>query len=135
MEHVHHLTYARKYREDLEDLLGVCNQCHDFIHAISDFDPRLLKDRILEEERYRREWCKAWERAKSKRDRRKIRKQSKCPWERFVAFKLVDGRLSESELWEVVQAIINYGRWRNGIETTPQYPSRFDVKWQSVFVR
>ena len=36
---VHHLTYARKYHEDLGDLQDICRQCHDFIHGKSDFDP------------------------------------------------------------------------------------------------
>lgn len=29
---VHHLTYARKYREPLYDLLTVCRACHDKLH-------------------------------------------------------------------------------------------------------
>lgn len=39
MDHVHHLTYERKYAERLEDLQACCRQCHDFIHAKSDHDP------------------------------------------------------------------------------------------------
>ena len=31
-DHVHHLTYARKYNEALEDLQAVCERCHDGIH-------------------------------------------------------------------------------------------------------
>jgi hypothetical protein len=38
---VHHLTYARKYREELADLQGLCNGCHMFTHAKSDVDPAL----------------------------------------------------------------------------------------------
>lgn len=30
---VHHLTYIRKYNERLEDLQGVCFECHEFIHG------------------------------------------------------------------------------------------------------
>jgi replicative DNA helicase len=37
---VHHLTYARKYEEDLEDLAGWCKQCHDFTHGKALWDPR-----------------------------------------------------------------------------------------------
>ena len=37
---VHHLTYARKYREDLDDLQAICNPCHEFVHGKSDFDPK-----------------------------------------------------------------------------------------------
>jgi hypothetical protein len=39
MECVHHLTYARKYQERIEDLAGWCNACHDFTHGKADFDP------------------------------------------------------------------------------------------------
>ena len=33
-DNVHHLTYIRKYQEELCDLLAVCTSCHDRIHAI-----------------------------------------------------------------------------------------------------
>jgi hypothetical protein len=36
---VHHLTYARVCRERLEDLVDLCDDCHDFSHGRSDFDP------------------------------------------------------------------------------------------------
>lgn len=39
MECVHHLTYARKYDERIEDLAGWCNACHEFTHGRSDHDP------------------------------------------------------------------------------------------------
>lgn len=39
MECVHHLTYARKYHEHLQDLAGWCNDCHSFVHGRSDFCP------------------------------------------------------------------------------------------------
>ena len=39
MECVHHLTYARKYDERIEDLAGWCNACHEFTHGKSDHDP------------------------------------------------------------------------------------------------
>ena len=39
MNHVHHLTYARKYHELLEDLQALCKGCHEFTHAKSDIDP------------------------------------------------------------------------------------------------
>ncbi len=38
-DHVHHLTYARKYAELLDDLQAVCKPCHDFIHGKSSDDP------------------------------------------------------------------------------------------------
>ncbi|MCE9547110.1 MAG: hypothetical protein K8T25_16670 [Planctomycetia bacterium] len=30
--HTHHLTYERIYNERLDDLLGVCEPCHEFLH-------------------------------------------------------------------------------------------------------
>lgn len=39
MDHVHHLTYSRKYAEVLGDLQACCRECHDFIHGKSDYDP------------------------------------------------------------------------------------------------
>lgn len=44
---VHHLSYARKYKESLEDLQGICQPCHDFIHKKRDEDP-LLRPIILQ---------------------------------------------------------------------------------------
>lgn len=31
--HVHHITYERIYAEDLDDLITVCNKCHDKVHS------------------------------------------------------------------------------------------------------
>jgi hypothetical protein len=39
MECVHHLTYARKYDERIDDLAGWCNACHEFTHGKTDVDP------------------------------------------------------------------------------------------------
>jgi hypothetical protein len=39
MDHVHHLTYERKYHEELEDLQASCKACHEFTHGKSEFDP------------------------------------------------------------------------------------------------
>ncbi|HEY6363176.1 MAG TPA: hypothetical protein VI585_00155 [Candidatus Binatia bacterium] len=39
-EATHHLTYANIGNEPLEDLLGVCNACHEYLSAKSDHDPR-----------------------------------------------------------------------------------------------
>jgi hypothetical protein len=41
MDHVHHLTYVRKYRELLEDLQAQCVGCHEFTHGKRDRDPAL----------------------------------------------------------------------------------------------
>lgn len=43
MDHVHHLTYSRKYSERLEDLQACCKKCHDFIHGKSQIDPALRR--------------------------------------------------------------------------------------------
>lgn len=40
---VHHLTYIRKYEEQLDDLQGLCKGCHDFNHGKSDDDPSKQK--------------------------------------------------------------------------------------------
>jgi len=47
MECVHHLTYARKYHERLEDLAGWCNACHDFTHGKTNSDPDFINVRSL----------------------------------------------------------------------------------------
>jgi len=44
---VHHLTYERKFREELEDLAGWCQACHEFTHAKSGFDPEFWLNRHL----------------------------------------------------------------------------------------
>jgi 5-methylcytosine-specific restriction endonuclease McrA len=31
--HVHHITYERIYVEDLEDLITVCQRCHENVHS------------------------------------------------------------------------------------------------------
>ena len=41
LDAVHHLTYIRKYSERLSDLQAICNQCHEFTHGKSDYDPRV----------------------------------------------------------------------------------------------
>lgn len=35
---VHHLTYARKYHENLDDLQGTCKWCHEFTHGKGKWD-------------------------------------------------------------------------------------------------
>jgi hypothetical protein len=40
---VHHLTYERKYQERLEDLIHICNACHDYTHGRSHYDPAALR--------------------------------------------------------------------------------------------
>lgn len=36
---VHHLTYARKYAEPIEDLQAICQPCHEFTHGKLNLDP------------------------------------------------------------------------------------------------
>lgn len=38
MQACHHLTYARKYNERLEDLQAICDNCHAFTHGKTDRD-------------------------------------------------------------------------------------------------
>ena len=49
MAHVHHLTYARKYEEPLEDLQAICKGCHEFTHGKSDYDPRISAPVFIEQ--------------------------------------------------------------------------------------
>lgn len=39
MHSCHHLTYARVYRERLDDLQAICDGCHAFTHGKIDTDP------------------------------------------------------------------------------------------------
>jgi len=41
MDHVHHLTYERIGAERLEDLQGLCEQCHEFVSGVTQVDPAL----------------------------------------------------------------------------------------------
>lgn len=43
---VHHLTYIRKYREQIEDLQAICRQCHEFTHGKSNFDPIAFRNKM-----------------------------------------------------------------------------------------
>lgn len=42
MSHTHHLTYIRKYHERIEDLQGLCVDCHEFIHGRGNADPAVV---------------------------------------------------------------------------------------------
>jgi len=39
-EQVHHLTYAHKYAEPLDDLMHLCKPCHEFLSAKTNYDPK-----------------------------------------------------------------------------------------------
>jgi hypothetical protein len=41
-EQVHHLNYRRVGHEELADLQHVCKPCHEYLSAVTDFDPRLV---------------------------------------------------------------------------------------------
>lgn len=41
IENVHHLTYENIGNEDLNDLMGVCIPCHEYLAAVRDDDPAL----------------------------------------------------------------------------------------------
>lgn len=47
---IHHLTYERLGHEELGDLLAVCQGCHDFLHAKSDYDPAQAVSSFTKEE-------------------------------------------------------------------------------------
>jgi hypothetical protein len=49
-EQTHHLTYIRVGRELLEDLLGVCRPCHEYLSGKSNFDPTASPYRTEAEE-------------------------------------------------------------------------------------
>jgi hypothetical protein len=36
---IHHLHYRNKYQEQPEDLIALCDYCHQFNHGVTDFDP------------------------------------------------------------------------------------------------
>ena len=36
---VHHLTYERVGHERLSDLVGVCRECHEYLHGLRNKDP------------------------------------------------------------------------------------------------
>lgn len=50
MDACHHLTYERKYHEELSDLQAICKKCHEFTHGKSDADPAILNMRYLTSE-------------------------------------------------------------------------------------
>lgn len=33
VEHTHHLTYVRRFKEELKDLVGLCEPCHSIVHG------------------------------------------------------------------------------------------------------
>ena len=44
---IHHLTYERLGAEILEDLLGLCRECHEFVSAERDSDPAVERIQAL----------------------------------------------------------------------------------------
>jgi len=58
----HHLTYERVGRETLDDLLGVCAGCHEYLSGKSEEDPmRILVEEAMDEaERCAREARDCW---------------------------------------------------------------------------
>lgn len=45
-QETHHLTYAHIGNEQIEDLLAVCHDCHAFLSAKSDYDPKAAERRV-----------------------------------------------------------------------------------------
>jgi hypothetical protein len=61
-DHVHHLTYERKYQENIDDLAHWCRGCHEFVHKKSDDDPAVnshLADLFIKEARLCCIYCKS----------------------------------------------------------------------------
>ena len=58
MAAVHHLTYARIYDEQPDDLQAVCFKCHEFIHGrgVRQTSRHLLPDRHQAAKQALREW-------------------------------------------------------------------------------
>lgn len=50
LDHVHHLTYIRKYNELPEDLSAVCRGCHEFVHGRVGIDPKRSRKSVLKRE-------------------------------------------------------------------------------------
>jgi len=46
-EQTHHVTYARKYHERIDDLQAVCELCHLFVSGKSDLDPAAQRKIIV----------------------------------------------------------------------------------------
>ena len=53
---VHHVTYARKYKEDLDDLAGWCAGCHKHLHDDHWLDPCRHQSLLREIKNYIREF-------------------------------------------------------------------------------
>lgn len=48
LQNVHHQTYERLGHERLEDLLGVCRPCHEYLSAKRNDDPSLIRTELHE---------------------------------------------------------------------------------------
>jgi hypothetical protein len=54
---VHHLTYERLGAEQDGDLIGVCRECHEFLHGLQNVDPAATTYTKQEQE-----WIRRWQR-------------------------------------------------------------------------
>lgn len=45
VEEIHHRTYERLYREQLDDLLGVCSYCHEKLHGLTTEGGEVIAER------------------------------------------------------------------------------------------
>jgi hypothetical protein len=70
-DHVHHLTYERIEKEELEDLISLCRRCHDLAHKMP-FSPHLWNPQL------KREATLIWIKSKGTKapTRKKKRRQS-----------------------------------------------------------
>lgn len=95
---VHHLTYVRVYREELEDLQGLCEFCHAFLHGESSTDGNAEYARILKE---REEHRQRVERARFELDR--------LSWEQSAYRRFVGVTFSSHQ--EVIGMLRRHGRY------------------------
>ena len=109
---VHHQTYARQYAEALDDLIGICLSCHEFIHGKTDVDPKAVRDMDEAREQLRQHAI--------------ADRLANDP----LMQRLESGEAVGRDGVEVLRAIINRERKRHGI-VGYHSPSKYDYLWMS----
>mgnify|MGYP003681902734 CR=1 FL=1 len=96
---MHHLTYARLYAEELEDLAGWCKHCHAYTHGKALWDPRedQLRVPLIDSAETPTSVCDAVEGTLIEIDRRTSGEASEIPTG-FVELDNLTGGLHKSEL-------------------------------------
>jgi hypothetical protein len=110
---VHHITYARLYHEDLDDLWHLCRGCHAFIHAHSDIDPEEVAQAEVGE------WCRLFEIVFDGGN--SWRRETELEWEQWCAScealveietKLIDAGVDASIVYKFVDGL-EWARYRD----------------------